>query len=423
MRIIIITVLFIPHFVNAQMPISFYDFRSWNELTKEAKKEKKFIFIDCFATWCGPCKLMDRQVYTDSSVGSYFNSNFISVKLQLDTSGSDNIQVKKLYSEAKLIKDKYDVDVFPTYLFFDPNGEIVHKGFGAMDVASFISLGKDARNPRRQFFTMKRAYINGSRKYEIMRDLALTAKKLKYEKFSEEIANEFVMNYLTKVKDTILYSRNNILFIAEFNRYSEVLAKKMFYFNALRVDSVMGKVGYSRSIILNKIYKDIYLPACLMADKNGKAPSWEAIAKKVEYQYDIEYAEISEINAKFVWYAYKKNWPEHCRYAILKVEKNFPDTLKDELSDYWRNDIAWTSIFLHSIDTVQLQKAASWMREVVARNMTDVAYIDTYANLLYKLKRTEEAIAWETKALRLDPKSNEFKQNILNMKQGIPTWE
>src|SRR4051812_34660552 len=64
--------------------ITWVDNLNWQQVLKKAKKEKKYIFVDCFTTWCGPCKKMDKVVYTNDSLGDFLNAKFISVKLQMD---------------------------------------------------------------------------------------------------------------------------------------------------------------------------------------------------------------------------------------------------------------------------------------------------------------------------------------------------
>src|ERR1700710_7497 len=88
-----ICTIFLPFRSRAQITssnrIHFTKEISWNEILKKAKKDNKYIFIDCYASWCGPCKEMDKEVYTNDTVGNYMNSRFISVKYQLDTSKTD----------------------------------------------------------------------------------------------------------------------------------------------------------------------------------------------------------------------------------------------------------------------------------------------------------------------------------------------
>src|SRR5258708_31213409 len=80
---------------------------NWQEVLAKAAKEKKFIFLDIYATWCGPCKQMDKFVYTDTAIGDFFNKQFISIKVQMDTSKNDNGHVREWYSDAHELKNKY----------------------------------------------------------------------------------------------------------------------------------------------------------------------------------------------------------------------------------------------------------------------------------------------------------------------------
>lgn len=66
-----------------QIGISF-EHSSWEDILKKAKEENKLIFIDAYTTWCGPCKMMARNVFTDAEVGTFFNQNFINVKLDME---------------------------------------------------------------------------------------------------------------------------------------------------------------------------------------------------------------------------------------------------------------------------------------------------------------------------------------------------
>jgi thiol:disulfide interchange protein len=102
---------------------------NWQQVRKLAKKENKYIFVDCYATWCKPCKKMDKNVYTNDSVGALLNARFISVKVQMDSTKADNECTRKWYRRAKRMRIAYDVSTYPTFLFFAPNGKIVIKTF------------------------------------------------------------------------------------------------------------------------------------------------------------------------------------------------------------------------------------------------------------------------------------------------------
>ena len=54
---------------------------SYEEALKKARSENKGIFVDVYTSWCGPCKKMAREVFTQAGVGDYFNTHFVCLKL------------------------------------------------------------------------------------------------------------------------------------------------------------------------------------------------------------------------------------------------------------------------------------------------------------------------------------------------------
>ena len=55
------------------------------EALVKAKKENKIIFMDCYTTWCGPCKYLAKNVFTQKEVGYFFNKNFVNVKMDMES--------------------------------------------------------------------------------------------------------------------------------------------------------------------------------------------------------------------------------------------------------------------------------------------------------------------------------------------------
>jgi thiol:disulfide interchange protein len=105
---------------------------TWNEALAAAKKEKKLIFVDAYAVWCGPCKYMSNNVFPDAAVGEYFNKYFISYKFDMEK------------GEGPEFSDKYKVTAYPTLLFINATGEVVYREMGARDANGFIKLGESA---------------------------------------------------------------------------------------------------------------------------------------------------------------------------------------------------------------------------------------------------------------------------------------
>jgi uncharacterized protein YyaL (SSP411 family) len=57
---------------------------SFSEIKEKAKKENKLIFMDCYTSWCGPCKMMARETFTNDTVAKYFNEHFINCSFDME---------------------------------------------------------------------------------------------------------------------------------------------------------------------------------------------------------------------------------------------------------------------------------------------------------------------------------------------------
>src|ERR1700744_114335 len=113
---------------------------SWQQIKEKARKENKYIFVDCYATWCAPCRRMDAEVYPDTTLGSFVNRRFISVKVQMDSTKKDQESIRVWYADAHEIQRGYKVNVLPTFLFFTPDGKLAHRSAGFSMSAHFLKL-------------------------------------------------------------------------------------------------------------------------------------------------------------------------------------------------------------------------------------------------------------------------------------------
>ena len=101
-------------------------------LLDQAKREGKLVFVDFYATWCGPCKAMDRNVFSDKKIGEYFNENFISYKVDADGVGSHIAAI-------------YDISNVPTLLFLDTDGEILVRRNSAAGISELKRMALQAQ--------------------------------------------------------------------------------------------------------------------------------------------------------------------------------------------------------------------------------------------------------------------------------------
>ncbi len=67
----------------ADAQVRFLD-SSTDAVRKEAIAQDKLVFIDLYATWCGPCKAMERDVFSKKEVGDFMDEYFVAAKYDID---------------------------------------------------------------------------------------------------------------------------------------------------------------------------------------------------------------------------------------------------------------------------------------------------------------------------------------------------
>jgi tetratricopeptide (TPR) repeat protein len=107
--------------------------QSYDQILARAKQENKYVFIDFFATWCGPCKRMDEKTFTDAKVQDLLNSM---IAADWDAEKDPHVDVAK----------KYKVSAYPTMIVIGPDGKEVDRHLGYLDAAEFITTIDGYRN-------------------------------------------------------------------------------------------------------------------------------------------------------------------------------------------------------------------------------------------------------------------------------------
>ena len=138
--------------------IRFEQTKEWKKILKKAKKEKKLIFIDCYTSWCGPCKMLSTNVFTREDVGNQFNRDFVNVKYDMEKD-----------ADGVILKTTFDVKAFPTLVFVDPNtGQVVHKMVGAGSAEWLMEGGKTANDPQNNLSGLTKRYEAGERNADFL---------------------------------------------------------------------------------------------------------------------------------------------------------------------------------------------------------------------------------------------------------------
>ncbi|MBR3454388.1 MAG: thioredoxin family protein [Bacteroidaceae bacterium] len=120
------------------------------EASAKAKAENKLIFLDCFTTWCGPCKKMARDVFPQDKVGAYMNPKFIN--LQIDMEGEYGAPLAK----------KLQITAYPTFVIFNADAQEIGRFLGSSDADGFIKNVEEKSKGNSSSENQKR-FENGDR--------------------------------------------------------------------------------------------------------------------------------------------------------------------------------------------------------------------------------------------------------------------
>lgn len=115
-------------FVHGQVNFD-NSFKSWDEVLIKAKKLNKPVFVDIYTKWCGPCKKMDKEIFSLKEAGAFYNSNLISLKIDAEEGW------------GKALAQTNKVNSYPTFLYFSPKGDLLVVETGFKGVESLLKMG------------------------------------------------------------------------------------------------------------------------------------------------------------------------------------------------------------------------------------------------------------------------------------------
>ena len=107
---------------------------SWNEALKQAAAQNKYIFVDAYATWCGPCKLLKATTFKNNRVAEFYNSNFINVAMDMEK------------GQGPELAAQWGLQAYPTLIVFNPKGKPVWGTVGFLKPDDLIKFGVQALN-------------------------------------------------------------------------------------------------------------------------------------------------------------------------------------------------------------------------------------------------------------------------------------
>lgn len=159
---------------------------TFQETLDKAKKANKLLFVDCYTSWCGPCKMLAREVFTKNEVADYFNERFISLKMDCEK------------GEGPAMAKRFGVSAYPTLLFIDGEGELVYKTTGASAPDRFLKKIQEGLKPENLLSLKEKKYVAGERDKAFVLDLIASYKGVKEQQKATKLSKELLASLSEK---------------------------------------------------------------------------------------------------------------------------------------------------------------------------------------------------------------------------------
>jgi thioredoxin-related protein len=407
MKKMLILLLLVPFVLHAQVDTGVHFERgiSWAAVKAKARAENKYIFMDCFTTWCGPCRYMSTTIFPQKESGDYMNDKFVSVAVQLDTTAKDADDVKAWYADGHDIAEKYAVRAYPTYLIFAPDGHVVHRMVGSrLDAKSFVTDVSASFDSTRQYYALLEKYKQGRRDSAFLHKVAMACLN------AYDLTNVGLVAQDWLATQTDLLTRDALYLEDLFTKKSTDKYFSTFTDHAAEVDKVVGP-NFAESKV-RSVYMSEFAPP-----KTGDypAPDWKAVRRTIALKLPAEADELTG-RIKVNYYLTRKDFPNFEKEIVAYMK-----SYNDKMTDGDLNNVAW-AVFQNCADMSCVSNILDWSKRL--KDNGEAGYVDTYANILYKLGKKDDAIALETKALGLAGDSDKagLQETLEKMKKGEKTW-
>ncbi|HFC00442.1 MAG TPA: DUF255 domain-containing protein [Phaeodactylibacter sp.] len=378
MRYFIILLFALSFFqTQAQKGIDFFH-GTWQEALEKAEAEDKLIFVDGYAVWCGPCKRMAKSVFTKKEVGAFYNENFINVKMDMESKA------------GRKFGRKYPVSAFPTLMYIDAKGTLIHKVKGAQQPDAFIKLGKYALSKTDNSRDFAKAYKKGDRSPELVYNYVKALNKA--GKPSLKIANEYIRSQKDLTTDA------NLKFLLE----ATTDADSRIFSLMIKHKTAIEKLT-SKEEVRKKIENACYRTAEKAIEFQSADLHKEALDKMKKYCPEKAKEFAIQADMKFcLACGNEKKYLKACDKYAKKEAKNDPNKL---------NTLAITISENFPENPKALKQAEKYAKKATKKG-NDYNYFLTYASILLQNGKKKDALKMANKSLEM-VKGNRGAENTV----------
>ncbi|KQR92575.1 disulfide isomerase [Chryseobacterium sp. Leaf180] len=314
----------------------------FKELIAKAKKENKLVFIDAYASWCGPCKMMERNIFPKKTVGDVYNKSFVNARIDMEK------------GEGREIAQKYGVRSYPTYLFLNGDGELISQNFGYMEESAFIAMANDLNSPDNKKGSLKDRFAAGENDSEFLINIMRLNSSSDFD-----FAKKASERYFDNKKKTDEFTKDDVGLLLYFLKSPEDKNYRVFTERKADIIKFLPEETYKEfndQIVLARILTES------IDDKSKKINDAYYFHKAVPL-VGKEAAETKLLQTKLAFYEQNGNFAEYEKAALAY----YRDSEKFDKNELLK--AAW--VFSDNVKNhASLKKAAEWAEKSVMTGET-----------------------------------------------------
>lgn len=424
--------------------IVFLNDLTWEQAARKAKAEKKLVFLHLEDSKCQQCNDVATQGFNSTLLKEKFEKNFVSLRANVET------------ERGRKLAEKFEIRGALISLFIDADGNILNRFNGSTSRAATYEEQADialGRKDKKHLSDYEKEYKAGARSSVFLKEYMLSRKEVSLP--ADDLLDEYVgqlpvdsLNNYEVVK--FIYKQGPSLDSKVYKVIQAVTPRTL-------IDSIYKSVPPNEAVEMNKAIIETTFRKAVQKRDRGLAYQLGGFTQGT-YQRDYAQAQLASTRSLLRYYYAVKDTAEyintvenfldfnHMRLTVDSLKRLDASEMKkmqnnqvknkglnrpfpgmqgqpsqvavstfsfSPPSQYFHvelNEHAW-HIYEMSNKSKDLENGLKWsMQSMLFSDALNKdkghpyrlgipAYMDTYAHLLYKLGRKDEAIEWQTKAV------------------------